>query len=89
MSRFVAPFFASMRKQLPQLGGCEDMIASNLELWAGVADGTQAGPLDATATPGEGAADCNAALARQQECVRCWHELPILLKPDELPLAPH
>jgi len=89
VSRFVAPFFASMRKQLPQLACCEEMISSNLELWAEVADGTQAGPLDAAATPDEGGADCHAALARQQECVRRWHQLPTLLKPDELALAPN
>ena len=88
VSRFVAPFFASMRKQLPQLACCEEMISSNLELWAEVADGTQAGPLDAAATPAEGAADCHAALARQQECMSCWHQLPTLLKPDELALTP-
>lgn len=77
-----------MRKQLPQLACCEEMISSNLELWAEVADGTQAGPLDAAATPAEGATDCHAALARQQECVSCWHQLPTLLKPDELALTP-
>ena len=88
VSRFVAPFFTSMRKQLPQLACCEETISSNLELWAEVADGTQAGPLDgAEHTPAEGAADCHAALARQQECVRRWQQLPTLLKPEKLALA--
>ena len=89
VSRFVAPFFTSMRKQLPQLACCEETISSNLELWAEVADGTQAGPLDGADTPAEGAADCHTALARQQECVRRWQQLPTLLKPEELALAPN
>ena len=79
VSRFVAPFFTSMRKQLPQLACCEETISSNLELWADVADGTQAGPLDgAEHTPAEGAADCHAAshvnksaCAAGSSCLRC------------------
>ena len=89
VSRFVAPFFASMRKQLPQLACCEETISSNLELWAEVADGTQSGPLEGADTPAEGAADCHTALARQQECVRRWQQLPTLLKPEELALTPN
>ena len=83
------PFFTSMRKQLPQLACCEETISSNLELWAEVADGTQSGPLDGADTPAEGAADCHTALARQQECVRRWQQLPTLLKPEELALTPN
>merc|ERR1712087_259273 len=72
-SRMVRPFYGALRRFMPQLHPCLDMIDHNLIFWQQVEAGVQL--------------EC-LPLEQQHEITLRWNELPIMLEPSTQPMVP-